>query len=70
LKQGLIIKADSFGIVVPMEKIKQAKMHKDEKVRIIMNKKRKVLKETFGTHKFKRPIKKILDEGYKDSWDE
>ena len=60
----------SFGVVVPMEKIKKAAMHEDEKIEVIMNRKRNVLKETFGTHKFSRPIERILDEGDKESWDE
>jgi hypothetical protein len=34
------------------------------------SKKRNVLKETFGTHKFSRPIKEILDEDDEECWDE
>lgn len=60
----------SFGIVVPMEKIREIKMTKDEEFEIVMSKKRNVLKETFGSVKFKRPIKDILDEGDRESWDE
>ncbi len=60
----------SFGIVVPMEKIRDIKMIEDEKFEIVMSKKKNVLKETFGSVKFKRPIKEILDEGDRESWDE
>ncbi len=60
----------SFGIVVPMDKIKQAKMREDEKFEVVVHKKDNVLKETFGTVKFSRPIKEILDEGDRESWDE
>ncbi len=60
----------SFGIVVPMEKIKEENFSENEIVRIFIAKKRNPLKATFGVFKFKRPIKEILDEGDKENWDE
>ena len=60
----------SFGIVVPMDEVKSAQLHEDEKVEVIMNKKRNPLKKHFGTFKFTRTTDEILDEGDKESWDE
>lgn len=60
----------SFGIVVPMDKIKKGNFAKNEKLKILIAKKKNPLKETFGTVKFKRPIKEILEEGDRESWDE
>ena len=59
-----------FWYSVPMEKIKEENFSENEIVRIFIAKKRNPLKETFGVFKFKRPIKEILDEGDKESWDE
>ena len=60
----------SFGIVVPMEKIKLAKLRENEKVGIKMQREINILKETFGTIKLKKSVKDILQEGDKESWDE
>jgi len=60
----------SFGIVVPMEKIKQARLRENEKMEVKMVKERNVLKETFGTVKLKRSTQEILDESDREAWDE
>ncbi len=60
----------SFGVVVPMEKLKEIDFEPEEKFDFIMIKEENPLEKHFGTHKFKRPIKEILDEGDKESWDE
>ena len=60
----------SFGIVVPMEKIKEEGLIENEALEITIRKKKNPLRETFGTFKFKRPIKKILDESDREAWDE
>ena len=60
----------SFGVVIPMDKFKKEKLSEDDKIKILITKKKNPLKETFGTAKFKRPIKEILDEGDRESWDE
>ena len=60
----------SFGIVVPMEKIKSAKLRENQKIEVNINKEINVLKETFGTIKLKRSVEEILREGDKESWDE
>jgi len=60
----------SFGIVVPMEKLRKEKFGADEDVMVTVSKKKNPLKETFGTVKLSRSTKEILDEGDKESWDE
>lgn len=60
----------SFGIVIPMEKIKKENLSEKDKLKILITKEKNPLKETFGTVKFKRPIKEILEEGDRESWDE
>ncbi len=60
----------SFGIVVPMEKIRLAKLRENEKIEVKINKEKNVLRETFGTFKLKRSVEEILREGDKESWDE
>ncbi len=60
----------SFGIVIPMEKIKKESLSEKDELKILITKKKNPLRETFGTFKFKRPIEEILKEGDKESWDE
>jgi antitoxin component of MazEF toxin-antitoxin module len=51
----------SFGVVVPMDKIKRENFSENEEVRVLIKKKENPLKKHFGTFKFKRSIKEILD---------
>lgn len=60
----------SFGIVVPMEKIKRARLGENEKLEVIITKEENPVKKHFGTHKFSKPTQQILDESDRDSWDE
>ena len=60
----------SFGVVIPMDKIKKENLSEQDELKILITKKKNPLKETFGTVKFKRPIEEILKEGDKESWDE
>ena len=60
----------SFGVIIPMEKVKKENFSENEELRILIAKKKNPLKETFGIVKFKRPIKEILEEGDRESWDE
>ena len=60
----------SFGVIIPMDKIKKENLAEDDELRILITKKKNPLRETFGIFKFKRPIEKILKEGDKESWDE
>ena len=60
----------SFGIVIPKEKIKEEGIKENEAVRLLIGKRTNVLKETFGTAKFKRSTQEILDESDRENWDE
>ena len=60
----------SFGVVVPMDKIKEANFREDEMVDLVMSKGTNWFRRHFGTFKFKSPINEILKEGDKESWDE
>ena len=61
---------NSFGIVVPQKAIKFSDIKEGEEVTILMKKEREenVLKETFGTFKFKKSTAKIMDEVDKELW--
>ena len=60
----------SLGIVLPKEDIKHEGIKEGDTVTILVSKKRNVLKETFGTLKFKRPTDEILKESDRQAWDE
>ncbi|MBS3067015.1 hypothetical protein J4205_04270 [Candidatus Pacearchaeota archaeon] len=60
----------SFGIVVPMEKIKSEGISDRDVLDISIVKKRNALKDTFGTFKFKKSTQEMLDESDRESWDE
>lgn len=60
----------SFGVVIPKEKIKEEGIKENESITLLIGKKTNVLKETFGTFKFKKTTQEMLDEIDKESWDE
>ena len=60
----------SFGVVIPKEKVKEQGIKENETIRLLIAKKTNVLKETFGTMKFKRSTQEILDESDREDWDE
>ena len=60
----------SFGIIVPMEKLKRESFGENEKVNVMVIKKKNPLKKHFGSFKFKRTTREILDEGDRESWNE
>ena len=60
----------SFGVVIPKEKIKEEGIKENETITLLIGRKTNVLKETFGTLKFKRTTQEILDESDREDWDE
>ena len=60
----------SFGVVIPKEKVKEEGIKENETITLLITKKTNVLKETFGTMKFKRSTQEILDESDREDWDE
>ena len=60
----------SFGIIVPMEGIKNANLNENDKVEVILTKETNPLKKHFGSHKFSKSTREILKESDKEAWDE
>ena len=60
----------SFGIIVPMEKIKEEGLSERDNLDIIITKKGNSLKDTFGILTFKKSTQEILDESDREGWDE
>jgi len=60
----------SFGVVIPKEKIRNEGIRENETIKLLIAKKTNVLKETFGTFRFKRSTQEILDESDREDWDE
>jgi len=59
---------NSLGLVIP--KNKNEKMMEGEEVIAIVIKKQNVLKETFGTFKFKKSVQKMMREVDKELYNE
>ena len=53
---------NSIGIVIPIEAVKRLNIKPDEEIVIEIEKKENVLKEMFGSMKFKKSTKQILKE--------
>ena len=60
----------SFGVVIPKDKVKKEGIKENETITLLITKKTNVLKETFGTFKFKKSTQEMLDEIDRESWDE
>ncbi len=62
---------NSYGVVIPVEAIKTEKIKEGDEVNILITKRgENVLRETFGTLKFKRSTQEILDESDREDWGE
>jgi len=62
---------NSFGIVVPQKAIESEKAKEGDEVIILLKKEDdNVLREMFGTFKFKKPVSKIMKEADKELYDE
>ena len=60
----------SFGVVIPIEKIKEEGIKENETIKLLIGKKKNVLREIFGTFKFKKSTEEMLRESDKECWDE
>jgi len=60
----------SFGVVIPKETVNGEKFKEGDDMKIIITRKTNVLRETFGTLKFKRSTDEILKEVDEEGWDE
>ena len=53
---------NSFGIVIPHSKVEKDSIKEGNEVNVLINKNENILKETFGTFKFKKSTQKMIDE--------
>ena len=60
----------SIGLVVPKKIVETEKLKEGDSVKLVLAKKSNVLKEVFGTLRFKRSTDEILSESDKEAWDE
>ena len=60
----------SFGIVIPKDKIYKEGIKENETIKILIAKKTNVLRETFGTMKFKKTTDQMMREIDKELWPE
>ena len=60
----------SFGVVIPKDKVKKEGIKENETIRLLITKKTNVLKETFGTMKFKKSTDEMMREIDKELWGE
>ncbi len=71
LKTKLRRWGNSFGIVVPISAAEKEKVKEGEEVVILLNKeKNNVLREMFGTLKFKKSTKQLMREIDKELYNE
>jgi len=62
---------NSFGIVVPQRAVEAEEAKEGEEVIILLSKeKNNVLREMFGTMKFKKPTKQLMNEIDKELYNE
>ena len=62
----------SFGVIIPMEKVREANLTVEEPLEIVITKKKNPFLKNFGIAKgnMKKPTKKMLEELRAESWDE
>ncbi|MEK6932562.1 MAG: hypothetical protein AABW56_02085 [Nanoarchaeota archaeon] len=61
---------NSAGLRVKIKDLVKNKFRFNEKVRVLVLPRNNVLKETFGTLKFKRPTEKLLRESDKELYND
>lgn len=60
----------SFGAVIPMKAVKYLGIKENDTIKAAIFKEGTPMEKTFGTIKFRRPIKEILNESNREDWDE
>ena len=60
----------SFGVVIPKDKIIKEGIKENDAISLLIGKKSNVLKETFGTMKFKKSTEEMMKETDKELWGE
>jgi len=71
LKTNIKKWGNSYGIVVPIDVLKKEKIKEGDKVTIFVKKSNNnVLREMFGSFKFKKPINELMKEVDKELYNE
>ncbi|MEK6850506.1 MAG: AbrB/MazE/SpoVT family DNA-binding domain-containing protein [Nanoarchaeota archaeon] len=60
---------NSYGIIIPQEILKIKNIKEGEEIDAILVKKGNILRETFGTHKFSKSVKRLMKETDKELYD-
>lgn len=60
----------SLGIVIPRDVAEKEKIKANDSVEILIRKKSDALKETFGSLKFGKSTKKMLDQTDEELWND
>ena len=58
----------SFGVVIPKEKIIEEGIKENETIKLLIGKRTNVLRETFGTMKFKKSTDEMMRETDRELW--
>lgn len=61
---------NSLGLIIPREFAKKEHLKPKQKVTVFLVKESNVLKDTFGTLKWKKLTRKIMDETDRELYDE
>lgn len=70
LKTKLRKWGNSFGIVVPLNKINQGNIKEGEELTVFLIKDKVNLKRLFGAHKFKKPVEQMMREIDEELYDD
>jgi putative addiction module antidote len=60
---------NSYGVIIPQEILRKKNLKEGEEIDVIMVKKGNVLRETFGTLKFKKFTEQMMKETDKELYD-
>ncbi|HLC60563.1 MAG TPA: AbrB/MazE/SpoVT family DNA-binding domain-containing protein [Candidatus Nanoarchaeia archaeon] len=60
----------SFGVVIPKDKIMKEGIKENDTINLLIGKKSNVLRETFGTMKFKKSTEEMMKETDRELWGE
>ena len=61
---------NSYGLVVPIEVVRARKMKEGDKIKAVLIKKGNILRESFGSHKFSKSTKQLMEESDKELYNE
>ena len=71
VRTKLIKWGNSVGIVVPLSKLKNTSMKEGKEVRALIMEENKVdLRKMFGSHKFSKPVAKLMKETDEELYNE